>query len=255
MTKREMCGSDANDIDDVALGAIMREALEKTIQLIHERAKKDVVARALLYLLVRVANTRRTIDVLWQALRDAYPETFMVDGGTLLRAMFDAYLQAAFITYEPGKQQERASLYLDFEHIKKRQLSEKLLKHDTMISRTLKDSPLRPEGEQRVKEQYDRVKDRYPGNWPSKWYQGNLWKLAKDIGMEADYDLFVSPYNGCVHSSADAVRLGPPMSPEHICTMISIIASRMVQVALQYMGKRLEPSYQAIIDANADAKF
>src|SRR5262245_57635459 len=44
------------------------------------------------------------------------------DGMTLLRAMYDAQLQALYILEDPAKADERAQLFLDFRWIEQRQM-------------------------------------------------------------------------------------------------------------------------------------
>jgi hypothetical protein len=46
-----------------------------------------------------------------------FQSVFMVDAGVLLRCMFDAYLQADYIVRDPAKQMERATMYLEFQHV------------------------------------------------------------------------------------------------------------------------------------------
>lgn len=75
----------------------------------------------------------------------------MVDVATLLRAMFDAYIQADFIFRDPASRAERAALYLDFEHIERFKMKNKVLNHSNQLSDRLKSSPKRtPEAEDRL---------------------------------------------------------------------------------------------------------
>jgi len=173
--------------------------MTQVIRVAHGESEHDQVGRALLFLLVRVANTWRSIRTLRNNTPDA--EGFTVDAGTLLRAMFDAYIQAAYIVHEPHNATQHAQDYLDFEYVERFKLATSVMQHDTPLSRHLKASPKRPEGETRLHEDYDRVKCRYflerkrpdgtvkhgPAT-RNTWYAQNLAELAKLLGTEDEYD-------------------------------------------------------------------
>lgn len=146
--------ADYEEADEVFL-----QILRKIIATLHSRKCKDKVSVSLLFFLVRVANTWRTIRLLRKHTPDEFHDGFMVDAGTLLRSMFDAYLQADLIFRDPAKRLERATLYLDFEHVERYRMTEKVLRHDNQLADHLKATPRRPEGENRLQEEFDRVKD------------------------------------------------------------------------------------------------
>jgi hypothetical protein len=234
----------------------MEEADDRFLEIIttvirgaHEQEDKDRVSRALLLFLVRVANTWRSIRTLRRYTPD--PQGFMVDAGTLLRAMFDARFQAEFIFSDPTKREERSGLYLDFEHVERYQMKGKVLRHDNQLTDRLRSSPKRtPEAEKRLQDEYDRVKDRYltPGNdrKPEKWYKSNLRELAK--GKEAEYDTFVATYQGCVHSSALAISRGPLVKPEHVLFMASFILARVTKLNIEYNRLPMDEGDVMILD-------
>ena len=162
---------------------------------------------------------------------------FIVDAGTLLRAMYDAYLQAEYLLSDPSKAAERAIDYLDFEHVERYKQVEKLMSHDNEFSNKMKHSPKRPEGEKRVNREYDRVKLRYlkskKGDVRDRWYPNNLRQIAGSQG-KVEYDTIVTALQGCVHSSAMTVQDGPPISPEYITAWASSIAARVAKLNVDY---------------------
>jgi hypothetical protein len=175
----------------------------------------------------------------------------MVDAATLLRAMFDACFQAEFILSDPAKREERAALYLDFEHVERYQMMSKVFRHDNQLTDRLRSSPKKtPEAEKRLQEEYDRVKDRYlrPGNdrKPEKWYKTNLRELAK--GKEDQYDTFVATYQGCVHSSALAVRNGPLVKPEHVLFVASFIVAGVARLNADYNKLPIDADDRMVLD-------
>ena len=245
--------------DDAELMNVTECALDQTVQRVRRPAQQDRVAMALPYLLTRVTNTWHSIRVLSDALMDRCPKRFMVDAGTLVRAMYDAYLQAAFIVHDPEKQQERAALYLDYQHVEKFLLIKKFLKHPTVLSAALLNSARRPDGERYVTDQYERVNSCYWNEtWQkprNKWYEGSLWNLAQAVGAEADYDYFVSAFNGCVHSSAFAVKTGASLNAKHVMMVVSVIACSTAKLALKHIGAELASRDQGVIDGFGERPF
>jgi hypothetical protein len=245
----------ADECDQHVL-ALLRQVIQKS----NDCSTKDEVSRALLYLLLRVANTWCSIRTLRQHSPDEH--LFMVDAGTLLRAMFDACFQAEYLAQDADTITARANDYLEYEHVERYRISRKVLSHDTRLADRLKSSAKRPEGEKRVQEQYDRVKDKYlvekskpdgavkrGSRTRSTWYPGDLSAVARSLGKEAEYDSFVAVFNGCVHSSALAVQTGPIVQAQHVLTLASKIAARVARLNAQYNRIDLGGFYGPILDA------
>jgi ribosomal protein S18 acetylase RimI-like enzyme len=209
----------------------------------YERRESSVVSQALLSFLTRACNTWVSI----RTLREYSPDqrVFIVDAGTLLRAMYDAYLQAEYLLSDPSKAAERAHDYFDFQHVERYKQAEKLMRHDNEFSRRMKNSPERPEGEKRVNREHDRVKNRFlkskKGDVRDHWYPSNLRQIASSQG-KVEYDIIVTSLQGCVHSSAMTVQNGPPISPEYITAWASSIAARVAKLNVDY--NKIEPNDQ-----------
>lgn len=246
---------DADKVDEHVL-ALLRLVIQKS----DDRSKTNEVSRALLYFLVRVANTWCSIRTLRQHSPD--DRVFIVDAGALLRAMYDGCFQAEYLAHDPARIDARASDYLEYEHVERHRISRKVLSHNTQLADRLKSSARRPEGEKRVQDEYDRVKDRYsvekrkadgtvkrgPAT-RSTWYSGDLSALAESLGKRAEYDTFVAVFNGCVHSSALAVQAGPMVSPQHVLTLASQIAARVARLSVEHNHIDLGDFYRPIMDA------
>ena len=211
--------SDTNDCDEHVLAMV-----RSVIQSIEPESKGNKVALAQLLLLLRVANSWRSIRTLRENTPDS--EGFMVDAGTLLRAMYDAYVQAAYISHDRSQSTQLACNYLDFKIVEKVKRSQAIRRHDTLFAKHLNDSPHREEGEKRLQEEYDDVKDRFlvrrrkdgivtfGPRTRNTWFEGDLATLANKAGLSEEYDTFLSHFSGCVHSSSWAVEKGPLVSPE-----------------------------------------
>jgi hypothetical protein len=236
------------------------EILRDVIKQAYEQSKEDEVSRALLYLLVRVSNTWRSIRTLDQHTTDE--EGPMLDAGALLRAMFDAYLQAEYIVSDPSMARSRANDYLDFEHVERYKRAHKVISYDNPFANQLKSSPRRPEGEQRLQMEYDRVKHRFlvekrksdgtikqgPGT-RTNWYLGSLADIARSLGKIDEYDILLATFHGCVHSSALAVRKGPTVSREHILDWASTIAARVAQLSVRHNDLKISDFHAKILAA------
>ena len=234
--------------------------LEQVIQKSHDCSTKDEVSRALLCFLVRVANTWSSIRTLRQHSPDE--KLFIVDAGVLLRAMLDACFQAEYVVHDAESMNARASDYLEYEHVERYKFSRSVLSHDNQLADRLKSSAKRPEGEKRVLEEYNRVKDKYlvekrrsdgtvkrGPRTRSKWYPGDLSTIAQSQGKRAEYDTFITQFNGCVHSSAFAVHAGPMVSPQYVLTLASKIAARVARLNAQHNRIDLGDFYGPIMDA------
>jgi len=221
--------------------------LRAIIQELDARPGKDNVSLALYFLLVREANTWRSIRLLRRHTPEQFHTAFMVDAGTLLRAMFDAYLQADLIFRDPAKRAVLATDYLDFEHVERHKMAQKVLRHDNALTNVLKSSAKRPEGEKRLQQEFDRVKGTFlveqkqsdgtvkrGPRTRDKWYKGDLPQLAKDGGKEVEYDAFVASFSGCVHSSAFAVRNGPMFPEKHVLSLVSTFGARVAKMNVDY---------------------
>ncbi len=207
---------------------------------------KDVVARALHFFLVRVFNSWRSIRIIRNTFVEEKDETgFMVDAGTLLRAMYDASLQAEYIVKDQNEAVNRANDYFSFEHIERYRLVQKVKSYDDSFSKKMMESPKKPEGERNVQQQYDRVKGRYMEEKLKNgiiqlrrireyWFPGRLRDVAIHLGKEDEYDRFLFTLQGCVHSSAWAIKIGPPFTPQHALNWASKIALRVVKLNVEY---------------------
>lgn len=230
------------------------------------RTKSDEVARALLFFLVRVSNTWRSIRTLHECIPDDHGP--MLDAGALLRAMFDAYLQAAYIVSDQKAAAERARDYFDFEHVERHRRVRTVLTYDNPLAEMLRSSPRRPEGEKRVHHEYDRVKAKYTsgklradGTVDPKarvrlnWYPGTLADVARSLGKSDEYDIFLAAFHGCVHSSALAVRNGPVVSREHIVDWASTIAARVARLNIEHNRIQLNELHTQILAVLSQSLF
>ena len=160
---------------------------------------------------------------------------YLLDAATLLRAMFEAWIQAQYIFDDGAKREEKATLYLDFEHRDRRKMMEKVLSHDNSLSDRLRASPKRtPEAEARLQREYGRVKPNYSNNYWYSRYGRDLRILAQAVGKVDEYDSFVSTYQGCVHSGSMAIEQGPLLNSQIALMKASMIVARVAKINAAY---------------------
>jgi hypothetical protein len=236
------------EIEEDQINLHIFDMLRNVVSISNEYQRSDPVSRALLYFLSRACNTWLSICTLRK--HSPNQRVFIVDAGTLLRAMYDAYLQAEYLLGDLSKAAARANDYFDFQHVEQYKQAEKLMRHDNEFSRKMKRSPERPEGEKRVKQEYERVKHRYlwskKGDVRDHWYPNNLRQITGSQG-KVEYDTIVTSLQGCVHSSAMAVEKGPPISPEYITAWASTIAARVAKLNVDYNKIKLNDQNSQIL--------
>ncbi len=261
--KTSMCDSEQlkDEVNDQVL-MLLRHVIGES----HTRTETDEIARALLYFLLREANTWRSIRTLHEHVPDE--EGPMVDAGSLLRVMFDAYLQAEYVVGNEREASERAKDYLEFEHVEKYKRVQAVTEFDNSFTRKLKASPHRPSGEKRLQEEYDRVKSRYftekrlkngkvkrgPGLRPH-WYRGSLANVAKSLGKSDEYRILLSTFHGCVHSNPFAIRFGPPISRDVVLHWASRIALRVARLSVAHNDIQLSKLHAKMLDSSCKPYF
>lgn len=225
----------------------------------HKRCGNDQVAKAIMAFLVRAANSWLSIKTLYESAKNR--EGFLIDAGVILRAMFDAYLQAEYIAKDVSSASSRAADYFDFEHVDRYKTYRKWMSHDNYLTTRLKDSPKRLAGEPAVKEAYENVVTRFSkskrpasagamkdSDVRNQWYFGNLRDVSQELGKADEYDLLFSAFHGCVHSSAHALFHGPPLTADGLMMWASTVAARLIQLNLSYHGISLAESDKRVLD-------
>jgi len=250
--KNDMARKSVGENKDDHIEDSLREVISKS----QDYSSEDVVAQALFFLLVRVYNTWRTIRTLQTNTEDN--EGYAIDAGTLLRAAFDAYLQAEYIFVDKAQQLSRANDYFDFAHIERYKYQTRVLSFDNWLSDHMKASPLREQGEKRVQDSYVRVKGRFLTTTRKKgatkqrvrnhWFPKTLADIARELGKKDEYELLLSSFNGCVHSSAAALTSGPHVASEHLLGWASTIVARIARLNVQHNKIELTEPHKDILD-------
>jgi len=229
---------------DDRLDAEFRRILQTVITAAHANLGSSKASHALLGLLIRCAHGWQSIRTLRVHSPDA--DTFTIDAAVILRCIFDAYLQAHLMFRDSAKREELGTLYLEFAHIDRFKAESKTMRHDNELTKRLKQSPHRAAGTKRLQQEYDRVKANYyvekrrsdgtvkaGPDVRDKWYKGGLHDLAVAAGKVDEYDTFITPFSGCVHSGAFAVQAGPPLNGESIGLLAAMLVARVMLMNIE----------------------
>lgn len=183
---------------------------------------------------------------------------FRTDGMTLLRAMYDAHLQALYILADPAQADERAQLFIDYRWIEQRGMQKLLEGNSTALAQALLKSPKRAEGEAAREENYQRLRPKYltrkGKDVRRNWYPGSLRELAREVGLESEYEILQRDLSGAVHSSPTALLAGASFSePQHLLLVGWRLMFRVLGRIAQHHGAPLGDEHEEIVrDAMAN---
>lgn len=251
-------------VDKIQSDQITEDICSEAITLLTQewRNTGDQVAQSLLLLLVRISNSWTSVYALSKHADDRVRGRSEQDIGALFRIMFEAYIQAAYIRHDRGQQIQRATLFLEFGHVERMKLHDRILQHDTAFTRILKSSPKRPTGDPQLRAAFDRVAPLFlnskkrrqttrpirPSEVRDHWYKGSLRDLASEIGALAEYDLWVAAYHGCIHSSVSGCSGGCLMDVSFTATWAAQIVVHTIMLCLDYANVQLCADHQSWID-------
>jgi hypothetical protein len=189
--------------DDEFLG-FQRSTANSIVAKLTNVRRDTAVTKALELLMKRIVSGGNTLSCLREA-SSRYPEyDCALDGAAILRAIYDAMLQALYILHDPTACEERAQLYLDFYWIERWEAIALFDKSPTAVGTKVKDSPKRLQAEPAIKERFEQVKPAFMTNkrqLHKVWYRGNLRAIAKAVDLETEYELLQRQLSGAVHSS------------------------------------------------------
>lgn len=130
------------------------------------------------------------------------------DGLLVVRTLFEHAAQSVYMLQDA---EARAGDYLDYQHVTRRQYSQRFLSASKgPIAELLRRSPLRAAGEQRNREEFDRISGRFArergGMW-DRWYCKPLLELSREIGWEGEYRLWYAAGSGWSHGDPHFSRV------------------------------------------------
>jgi hypothetical protein len=136
----------------------------------------------------------------------------------ILRAMFELSVQLEYLLLHS---EERAELYLEYEHVSRYRYMSGLLRDfcPGTFAEWLAGSPQRAGGEAAARAQYERVRARFtregkkaPAN---NWYMQTFRELCEQVGRLAEYKLWYSRCSGWLHADPFGIRQQRQLADSH----------------------------------------
>ncbi len=204
-------------LDSDGILAIAREVITAAQSANNDRPS----SKALLGIAIRLAGSWKSNVTLVKYHPDQDSvRAILNDCSVILRCMIDALFQMRWIADGPNDPDEMGRLYLEFQPVENYKLMNNVLSHDDALSKRMAKSPLRAEGEARIRADYDKVKRNYPKSngkgVRTHWYPGTLVDLANDLCASEEYTYFVRANNSSVHTGPRAVFQGPPLNARQV---------------------------------------
>ena len=237
----------APDISDDQLLERQREFANQIVTKLNDVLKPGPIAKAVEMILRRLVASGNTLMV----LRSASPHDYAFDAASILRTNYDVMLQGLYIMEDSAKQEERANLYLDFMCVERVQRIKLMDSSETDLAKYLSGSPRRPCAEPEIEKQFEDVRAKYTnkkGKPRRDWYPGNLRKLARDTGLEAEYELMQKLLSGVVHSSPLTLKEGPLVRGFNLMDWHWRFAFRILGAYAEYKGCVLDEEERKLID-------
>lgn len=123
-------------------------------------------------------------------------------GPLLVRPLMEVSFQFEYLMQNPGT---LAQEYLDYEHVARHQREQVFLSEQCgSITRMLAASPLREDGQKKVKAEFDRVKHLFTnskGKIAKSWYRMSVRDLATRVNREDDYRLWYAEFSCWAHGN------------------------------------------------------
>lgn len=195
----------------------------------------------------------RTVDgfASVRVLRFNAPHDWGRDGNVLLRVIYDATLQLAWMLDNPEERDDRCERFLDYLWIEKHKFRKRFDLRQTDATRQVAASPFRNEGEKQQNSKLLQIgpkfltksgrteidsmskpeRDAYlvspRAKYQQNWYGGaNLRELACAAGLESEYEILHPLASGDVHVSPMSLMTRPTISARRLTTWASLLVAR-----------------------------
>ena len=209
----------------------------------------------------RTGAVARASGLLWKRVVDAFASVYVLrcnaqhdwsrDGNVLLRVIYDATLQLAWMLDDPKERNDRCGRFCDYLWIEKHKFRQRIDLRQTDATRQVAASPDRNEGEKELNGNLLRIGRGFltkegRKEWDSKneterdaylvspkaryhpnWYEGaNLASLACKAGLQSEYEILHPLASGDVHTSSMSLQQQPTFSAHRLTLWTSLLAIR-----------------------------
>ena len=239
----------------------MRSMLQEVITVWHGSSNHAAAASSAAGIVfVRMAGSWRSICKLLDDCSDLHEmEVFSNDAAAILRCLHDASLQAEYILDGDGSRgqspDDLGTLYLDFEIVERHEMMQKGLTFTSTFARRLAASPLRPKGEAKLQQAFDRIKGAYQqpdGRTRAHWYKGNLPQIAEKLGRKEEHFWLLRSYDSSIHAGPSAALKGPMPAGADLVTVANYLICRTAKRLASAAGIVLSAESAELIEAYPD---
>ena len=223
----------------------MGNKIARKINAVVKPSPTDEAVHLLMGRLVQSGNTMREL------FDHAKDHNWVWDGVSILRTSFDAMLQAMYILCDTAESDKLASRFLEFRIVERVKMLRIYDKGSTTLSRRLKASRHRADGEPEIMAEYDRVCRKYQLDPEERrhrdWYNSKLDKIATDTGYFAEYEIAQKQFSGVVHSSAFGLG-NEVLTPFNVARIQWEFAFRVLGRYAAVLGVALDETEQKLVD-------
>lgn len=235
---------------------ILDIALESVAAVLRERPADTNAKLAVQRLFKRVVFSYRTLRL----MHGVSTHDWMADGCTILRAIYDASLQATYIVRDaqgpltPAKREERGTEFIEFYWIEWHELVSRADRNASKEMDAVRLHPDRRNQEPARLAEFDRIKANYslpgkPTDFRKNWYKGDLGSVAREVGATHEYDFLMKELHGPVHSSPFSLAGRGMMAPDVLIIFAGNMVLRISRCLLMAYGVpeplELQPIYNA----------
>jgi hypothetical protein len=200
----------------------LRESITRMME--QTKPPKSPLSAMVLYFL-----TMKAFKTHW-ALTNLCIEGFSEDAGILLRSLFETLVTAFWILKE--NPEDRAQRYINFDYILTKRLIDSIEKWKKIYPKL---EEMNVYDKDDVLKNYAKMEDEYKDK--IRWSGKNWKEMAKDVGLEYDYDLNYHYFSQFVHPSIrSALRFVEIKSNDIVFEMFS-------KKSTEFIGKVLYHAY------------
>lgn len=216
--------------------------------------RQGTVTKAVELLIGRIVGAGNSLRVLYHHA----PQQSAFDGLMVLRGIYDAMVQTLFILNDPAQRDERSKLYLDFYWMEKQQYILLFDKNPTYLSGRVSNSRKRSSVEAAIKKRIREIEPKFKttkGKPQRHWYRGDLRDLAREVHLEAEYEIIQKQLSGVVHASAYALQEEPLYSGFLLADFAWRFSFRVLGKFSEYAEIELTETQLQLVRMSADNVF
>jgi hypothetical protein len=238
-------------IENAEFAELEQRIGNSVISRINESGKGDLVTNATTKIYGRIVAGGNSLLIL-----DDHATTYdwMIDGATILRAIYDAMFQSLFILNDRNESISLAQKFFDYRIIERKKLIKVFDKGNSALARCLAASERRAQVEPQIEAEYKRVCKLYgytEGKFPPNWYSPlQLKDIALTTAYSGEFEVFHTQLNMAVHCSPEALEGYFPIARKQLIPLYWKFAFRVLDKLVEYYDITLTAVERALLDTS-----